>query len=115
MAYKKFEVGEQAPTFEKEKGNVLEGVFSRTRTITTKNGEQNMFTVDQKGGGAMDVWGDTVLSNFFTNIPKGSMVKITCLGKEKSEKSGRTFNNYELEYDDSTADIVDVAREEFDL
>lgn len=97
---KKWTGGEKNDIFKKEKGKVLAGVFKGMRSVTTTNGVQKVYTVEQKGGVSLDVWGDSILDNFFPNIKIGSTVMVKYLGKEVSEKTKRTYHNYEIEYDD---------------
>lgn len=103
MAMKKWTGNMDTEIFEKEKGNTLKGVYTGKRVNVGPN-ESTLYNVEQKGGEVMSIWSDSIVTNFFDNIPVGSMVEIKYLGKEKSDKTGRTYHNYDISYDDSTAD-----------
>lgn len=118
---KKWTGGERNEVFKKEKGKILAGVYTNSRRIQTTQGVQNIYTVEQKGGVSLDVWGDSILDNFFPNIKIGTLVKVTYLGKEVSEKTKRSYHNYDIEYDDEgiqdepsvQKNIVDEAKKIF--
>ena len=113
MTYKKWTGGERYPEWEKKKGETLEGVFIEARQNIGPN-NSNLYVVEQAGGEKINVWGDSILDNFFQHIAKGSMVKVKYLGKEKSEKrKGAEYHNYALEYDESTAPVDELAKEVF--
>jgi len=46
--------------------------------------------------GIIGVWGSTVLDTKFAGIQNGSMVKIEPMGKQKSEKTGRTYQDFRV-------------------
>lgn len=57
--------------------------------------ESMLYTL-QTDNGNIGVWGSTVLDTKFAGIQNGSMVKIEPLGKQKSEKTGRTYNDFRV-------------------
>jgi hypothetical protein len=70
-----------------------------------------LFTIEVSGskGKKESVWGSAVLDKLF-QLVIGTEVWITYLGKKKG-KRGTDFKDYKIEFDDSTADIADVAKE----
>jgi hypothetical protein len=46
--------------------------------------------------GMVAVWGSTVLDTRLKNIEPGERVKIIYKGKEKSERTGREYHDYEI-------------------
>jgi hypothetical protein len=70
-----------------------------------------LFTIEVSGskGKKESVWGSAVLDKLF-QLTIGTEVWITYLGKKKG-KRGTDFKDYKIEFDDSTADIADVAKE----
>lgn len=90
-------------THDWEKDKTLKGVYMSSRIVSTENGDVNMYTVDKGGGNMIDVWGKKMLDSFFKNMKIGTTIEITYMGKEKSLKGGRTYHNFEFQYDDSTA------------
>lgn len=110
MAFKKFQADRnEVHDWEREK--VLEGVYLSKRKIQTINGDSWLYTVEKKGGVKADVWGKSMLNNFFQNIPIGSLIRVTHKGKMKSAKGGRTYHAFELEYDDSVVEAEKIFRE----
>ena len=119
MTMKKW-VAERNEVHDWEKEKTLSGVYTSSRVVTTENGDVNMYTIDKGGGKMVDVWGKTMLNDFFKNMKFGETIEITYIGKEKSKKGGRTYHNFEFSHDDSTVpevdvneDIADVAQKEF--
>lgn len=102
MAYKTFN-SDRNDTHNWEEDKSLEGVFVQKRSVSTQNGLSNLYTVEKAGGKKVDVWGNTRIDGFLSNIPVGSMIKITYKGKAKSPKTGRMYHDYDFQYDDSTA------------
>jgi len=104
------------PTWEKEVGSILEGVYVGKRTLMTENGETRLYTVEKKGGEKIDVWSSATIDNFLGNMPIGTEIQIKYLGKEKSKKGGREYHNFEFGYNKETMpdkDIIDMAHDEF--
>ena len=119
MAYKKWSK-EMNETHDWKKEKVLEGIFVEVRTVSTKNGDSLLYTIEKEGGETVDFWGKAQLDRFFRNIKRGTKVKMTYLGKVDSAKGGRSYHDFDVEYDDSTAleedsDIVEVAKKEFGI
>jgi len=117
MSYTKYET-KRNDTWERKEGASVEGVYARKRTVTTENGESRLYTIEKKGGKEIDLWGTKMLDDFFTNMVIGTDVQIKYIGKKKTAKGGKTYHDYELGYNKDTApakDIVDVAKEEFDM
>lgn len=52
---------------------------------------------DDKGK-VIGVWGSTVIDTKFDSIPLNSLVKIESLGKVKSEKTGREYEDFKVLY-----------------
>lgn len=57
--------------------------------------ESNLYNL-QTENGLVGVWGSTVLDTKFAGIQNGSMVKIEPMGKQKSEKTGRTYQDFRV-------------------
>ena len=115
MALKKW-VEEQYPNWEKKKGAVIEGAVHEKRTNIGPN-DSNLYVIDQGKGELVSIWGDTLMDAFFRNMTKGTVIKITYKGKTTSEKTGRSFHDYEFEYDEETRsqDPADLAEEIFNV
>lgn len=103
MAFKK--LGSSVPeshSFGTEK--TLEGILVEKKENVGPNNSL-AFIIEKKGGKKVTVWGSAKL-NDLNQLVVGTTVKITYLGKKKNDKTGREFNAYDIEYDDSTADVA---------
>ena len=70
----------------------------------------NLYTLKKADGSLISVWGTTLLDNRFNKAEIGSEVKIVYLGEAKSEKTGRTYHNFDFflaEGDSVEKDSVD--------
>lgn len=82
--------------FKKEgKDAELIGVFTGKETEVGDN-ESNMYHFEKENGEPVSVWGNAVLDVRLKNIKVGEEVKIIYLGKEKSEKTSRTYHNFDV-------------------
>lgn len=68
---------------------------SRKENVGPNNSFMYMIDTGKK---LVGVWGSTVLDTRLAQVPVGSEVRIKSLGKAKSEKTGREYDNYEVEY-----------------
>ena len=89
---------------ELEKGASVEGVLVEKRSGIGRNGNSNLYIIEQKGGAKIGVWGSVILDMRLHDKVIGTLLKITYMGKEKSKKSGNNVNLYDVEYDDSTTE-----------
>lgn len=58
----------------------------------------NLYHLELEDGKRVSIWGNTILDNRFELVDLGSEVKIVYLGMEKSEKTGRSYRNFDLYY-----------------
>lgn len=106
MAYKKIEnqaTGQKADMiwkFDEGMHKVFEGLFTGTihNTGTEKNSSLHMFTT-LDGKSTVGIWGKSVLDSNIANFKQGDKVRITYLGKAKSNTPGRFYDNFEFEVD----------------
>ena len=89
----------QNPTWEFEKQREIEGVFvSKEENIGPNH--STLYTLELPDHSFMGVWGSTVLDVRFKNLQPGELVRVTYLGKEKSEKrKGAEYHNFDVEHD----------------
>lgn len=99
---------EQYPSHSFELEKELEGILVEKKEKVGPN-DSKLFTIEKKGGKKVSVWGSAVLDKL-NMLAIGTTVKIKYLGKEKGKK-GTMFKNYQIDFDDSTADIADVANQ----
>ena len=107
MAWKKVEGGNTENTwnFENplnnlEKGAELEGCFEGIEEINTSYGAREVALIRDASGTVNAVFLTTALKTYLSKVPECSLVKITCLGKVKSEKTKRRYWDFEVLYDD---------------
>ena len=84
-----------APTWDFEKDKVLIGIYASKEENVGPN-ESNLYTFEKQDGTKIAVWGNTLLDTRFKNLLEGEEVKIEYLGKQKSEKTQRTYHNFEV-------------------
>lgn len=73
---------------------VLQGVLKAVkRNIGANN--STIYEVESKGK-LISFWGSTVLDPRLEQVSIGDELRITYKGKKKSEKTGRTFKDYEV-------------------
>jgi hypothetical protein len=106
MTYTKYQ-SERNEVWEKKVGESLEGLYVNKRIVTTESGDSTLYTIETKNGKRVDLWGTKIIDDFFKNMVIGTDVQIKYLGKEKTEKGGRTYHNFELGWDKETAPRVD--------
>ena len=46
--------------------------------------------------GVVSIWGNSLLDSRFKNLEDKEEVKVVYLGKERSEKTGRTYHNFDV-------------------
>lgn len=99
--------GDQVPAWNTDKnedfkkGSTLVGVYTSKKEVVTGKGTSMLYEVDKGGGKMVAVWGTKKLDDFFGAMPLGTKIGLTYLGKVKL-KSGNTFHDFELEYDEET-------------
>jgi len=95
MAEEKWEKVETVPTWDFKDEPEFVGQFVVAEAEVGPN-KSNLYTFKKESGEVMAVWGNTILDNRFKNLIKGDKVKIVYKGKEKSPKTGREYNNFEV-------------------
>ena len=76
----------------------LHGIYVERKSNVGRH-QSNVYVIEQADGTKLSVWGSTVLDTKFQEIPLESEVWIKCLG-ETSGKSGSTYVDYQVDYDD---------------
>ena len=90
------EVGAQTDqTWDFDKDPQLEGVFIEKQTGVGQN-NSNIYVFEGQDNARYGVWGSSVLDARLKNLVVGEEVVIVYLGKEKSEKTGRTYKNFKV-------------------
>lgn len=86
---------ETTPVWNFEVEKELVGVYISKEENVGPNAS-NLYTFERENGTMIGVWGGTLLDDRFKNLMVGEEVKIMYLGKQKSEKTGREFNSFEV-------------------
>lgn len=79
----------------------IEGELIKVRSDVGPNGSM-MYTLRTKAGD-VNLWGSTVLDTKFEDLSEGTMVRIEPLGKTKSEKTGREYQDFKVLYLEGSA------------
>ena len=81
-----------------DRTGTLIGLYVGMKTNVGPN-QSNMYLIEEEGKTEpTSVWGSTVLDGRFEEIPEGSLVKITCLGKVKAKRGGAGYVDYKVLY-----------------
>lgn len=103
MAFRKltYEKTETIDIAEKN-GQVTEGKYLGSRTVNFGENDDRVI-VDMQGPlGADDkfaFWAPTSIKMNLPQIPVGSRLRVTFLGKQKNPNTGRTFKAFDVEVD----------------
>lgn len=73
----------------------LVGIYKSKKENVGPN-KSNMYFVEDKKGNLKSFWGTTLLDDRFSTIATGEEVKLVYLGKSTSEKSGRSYHNFDI-------------------
>ena len=105
--------GEQVPAWEPKKDDEIEGVLVKRRGNIGQF-KSNLYTLEQKDGEKIAVWGGSIIDGHFLTLPIGTEVKIKYLGRVKGEK-GNSYKNYQVWKKKSEVDeLVDKADKEIE-
>lgn len=72
----------------------IQGIYTSMDQMVGPN-NSNMYHLKTKEGD-ISLWGSTLIDDRFKGIGLGEEVKIVYLGKQKSEKTGRSYNNFDF-------------------
>ena len=78
-----------------EKNSEVEGTYVLREEEVGRNAS-NLYHLELEDGKRVSIWGNTILDNRFELVDLGEEVKIVYLGMEKSEKTGRSYRNFDL-------------------
>jgi len=107
MADKKWEkvVPVLTETWDFDKNNELEGTFVEVKNNVGPN-ESNIYHI-KTDKEEVAIWGNTVLDGRLKDFQKGQFVKIVYNGESTSEKTGRTYKDFDV----YTAQLEDIIEE----
>jgi hypothetical protein len=92
---KKWKKVETAPTWDFKVDQEFEGVFVNVETEVGPN-KSNLYNFRVADGTIVAIWGNTILDSRFKNLSEGDEVKVIFLGKAKSPKTNREYNNFDV-------------------
>ena len=73
----------------------VSGVLVKVDEEVGPNGSM-LFTLQQKDGTEVAVWGSAILDDLMRKVMTGEEVRIVCTGKQVSPKTKRTYRTYVL-------------------
>jgi len=79
----------------------LVGIYKSKKENIGPN-KSNMYFVEDKKGNLRSFWGTALLNDRFSDINIGEEVKLVYKGKVKSEKSGRSYHDFEIYHRDAS-------------
>jgi hypothetical protein len=80
-------------------GDTVVGILESVESGVGPNNSM-MYTLRQENGETIGVWGNTVIDGRLGKLPIGTNVKIEYLGKTKSPKTNREYNNFKFYQDE---------------
>jgi len=86
---------EMSPAWDYETQKEIEGVLIERKEKVGPN-NSNMYMLELADQSIMGVWGTSVLDVRLGNLKVGEEVRIVYLGKTKSEKTGRSYHNFDV-------------------
>lgn len=78
--------------------DTIEGFYVDTHTSNFPDDTATYYVILTEDDKKMDIKGTSGIESKFKEIPVGSFVRVTFLGKVKT-KNGRFMNDYKVEYD----------------
>lgn len=79
-----------------DRTGTVRGVYFQRKEGVGQN-LSNLYNL-QTDKGMVGVWGGAVIDSKMSEVPLGSEVMITALGEKKSEKTGKSYNDYDIKY-----------------
>lgn len=93
-----------AKAADRQVGDEITGVYKQKMERTNPDGSQNVIYAVETSKGLIGVNSSATIAQAMEKIPTGSTVKIVFRGKQRSAKSGREYNNFEVFMDDGSGD-----------
>lgn len=76
-------------------GELVEGEYTGSAEREGQYGKYTIYFIKMKGGKIHFVSG-SVVTNLFTLVPIGMLVRLVYLGKKQAVNTGRNYHDYEL-------------------
>jgi hypothetical protein len=83
----------QSASWDFRKDKTIRGVYVGKHNASSKFGERELYTLEDKDGNKTDVWQTAVLKREFDNTPIGTEVRIQYQGKQQTDK-GQQVNTF---------------------
>lgn len=101
---------------ERKVGDEVTGVYKSKQERVNPDGSKSILYLLETANGTVGVNGSSALIlRAMEEIPEGSTVKIIFQGKQRSQKTGREYNNFQVLVDDGdgAADEEDLSNLDF--
>lgn len=90
-------------------GDIIEGLYVGKKDSVGQNAStvyelrlKESFYKDENGSSVVSFWGSALLDGKFKDIPMGSLIRLTYLGKvQPKTPTGRPYHSFKVEYDDT--------------
>ena len=122
MAFKEVTGGSNISSYwpakaaDRKVGDSVEGTYKTKMERTNPDGSKSVLYVLENVDGRVGVNASATITRAMEQIPEGSLVKIVFQGKQRSQKTGREYNNFQVFIDDATqTEPEDDGNQEVDL
>lgn len=85
-----------AKASERKVGDNVVGKYKSKLERTNPDGTKSVLYVLETANGKVGVNSSAIIARAMEQIPEGSTVKIVFKGKQRSQKTGREFNNFQV-------------------
>lgn len=108
MAFKEVTGGSKISSYwpakasERKVGDEVVGVYKTKMERTNPDGSKDTLYVLENRNGKVGVNSSATIARAMEQVPEGSTVKIVFQGKQRSQKSGREYNNFQVFIDEET-------------
>ena len=87
--------GENSVMWNYEEDKQIEGVYQGVKTNIGQN-LSNIYSIKTNKGEVLSFWGTALLNDRLSGVVVGDKLKLIYLGKTKSEKTGRSYHNFQV-------------------
>lgn len=121
MAFKEITGGSNIKSYwpkkadERKEGDAITGVYRKRMERKNPDGSDSILYLVETSEGMVGVNASATITRALEQIPYDTTIKIVYNGKAKSQKTGRTYNDFRVYMDDSNQETETASDEKVDL